>query len=61
MSDNISLSASDVALAKPDPFGLWHDRHGDPKLKDPEDEYAVEKGRCQVLTIDREKNSSIIV
>ncbi len=41
MSDNLSLSASDVALAKSDPFGLWYDCHGDPKLKDPEDEYDV--------------------
>jgi predicted RecB family nuclease len=37
----ILLSASDIALAMSDPFGLWHDRYGDPKLKDPEDEYAL--------------------
>jgi len=35
----IPLSASDIALAISDPFGLWHDHFGDPKLKDPEDEY----------------------
>ncbi len=36
-----SLSASDVSLALSDPFGLWHDHHGDLKLKDPEDEYKI--------------------
>jgi uncharacterized protein len=41
MTDPIVLSASDVSLALSDPFGLWHDRHGDPKFKDPEDEYAL--------------------
>jgi uncharacterized protein len=35
------LSASDVALAASDPFGLWHDHHGDPQLKDPEDEFDM--------------------
>jgi len=28
------LSASEVALAESDPFGLWHDHYGDEKLKD---------------------------
>ncbi|HUK56069.1 MAG TPA: TM0106 family RecB-like putative nuclease [Nitrospiria bacterium] len=41
MADPFVLSASDVALALSDPFGLWHDHHGDPRLKDPEDEYAL--------------------
>lgn len=41
MADLIVLSASDVALALADPFGLWHDHHGDPKFKDPEDEYSL--------------------
>ncbi|MBI3994718.1 MAG: TM0106 family RecB-like putative nuclease [Nitrospirae bacterium] len=40
MADPILLSASDVSLVLSDPFGLWHDKHGDSKLKDPEDEYA---------------------
>jgi len=35
------LSASDVSLSLSDPFGLWHNRFGDQKLKDPEDEYAL--------------------
>lgn len=38
---SIMLSASEVALALADPFGLWHDHYGDPRLKDPEDEYAL--------------------
>ncbi len=37
----ILLSASDISLAISDPFGLWHDHYGDPKLKDPEDEYSL--------------------
>jgi predicted RecB family nuclease len=37
----IVLSASDISLAISDPFGLWQDHHGDPKLKDPEDEYDL--------------------
>jgi len=41
MTGPIVLSASDVSLALSDPFGLWHDHHGDPRLKDPEDEYAL--------------------
>ena len=40
MAGPIVLSASDVSLALSDPFGLWHDRHGDQRLKDPEDESA---------------------
>ncbi|MBI3596960.1 MAG: TM0106 family RecB-like putative nuclease [Nitrospirae bacterium] len=40
MSDPWVLSASNVALALSDPFGLWQDRHGDPGLRDSEDEYA---------------------
>ena len=27
------LSASEVALAESDPFGLWHDHYGDENLK----------------------------
>lgn len=41
MADPIILTASEIALALSDPFGLWHDHHGDPRLKDPEDEYAL--------------------
>src|SRR3970040_584095 len=41
MTGPIVLSASDVSLALSDPFVLWHDHHGDPRLKDPEDEYAL--------------------
>lgn len=41
MDRPVGLSASDVSLALSDPFGLWHDHHGDPKLKDPEDEYDI--------------------
>ena len=41
MAGLIILSASDISLALSDPFGLWQDHHGDPKLKDPEDEYAL--------------------
>ncbi len=37
----ILLSASDISLAISDPFGLWHNHHGDPTLKDPEDEYDL--------------------
>jgi uncharacterized protein len=40
MTSPIVLSASDVSLALSDPFGLWQDHHGDPRLKDPEDEYS---------------------
>ena len=29
------LSASDISLAISDPFGLWHNHHGDQKLRDP--------------------------
>jgi len=32
------LSASEIALAESDPFGLWHDHYGDESLKDPVDE-----------------------
>ena len=35
------LSASDISLAISDPFGLWHEHHGDQKLKDREDEYDL--------------------
>jgi predicted RecB family nuclease len=41
MAGLIVLSASDVSLARSDPFGLWHDRYGDPRLRDPEDEYTL--------------------
>lgn len=37
----MNLSASDIALATSDPFGLWHNHHGDQKLKDPADEYDL--------------------
>lgn len=33
------LSASDVSLALSDPFGLWHNHHGDQKLRDPVDDF----------------------
>lgn len=33
------LSASDVSLALSDPFGLWHNHHGDQKLRDPIDDF----------------------
>ncbi len=35
------LTAYDVSRAVSDPFGLWHDHHGDQNLKDPENEYAL--------------------
>ena len=41
MVSPIILSASEVSLAHSDPFGLWHDHHGDIRLKDPEDDYAL--------------------
>ncbi len=34
------LSASEVAMVESDPFGLWHDHHGDENLKDPVDEFG---------------------
>jgi len=34
------LSASDVALAESDPFGLWHDHYGDEDLREPVDDLA---------------------
>lgn len=37
----MNLSASDVSLAISDPFGLWHNHHGDQNLKDPTDEYDL--------------------
>ena len=37
----MSLSASDISLALSDPFGLWHNHHGDPKLKDSLDEFDM--------------------
>jgi hypothetical protein len=37
----MNLSASDVSLALSDPFGLWHNHHGDQNLKDPLDEFAM--------------------
>ena len=42
------LSAYDIARAISDPFGLWHDHHGDESLRDPENEYGrflQEQGR----------------
>jgi hypothetical protein len=49
----MNLSASDVALATCGPFGLWHNHHGDHKLKDPPDEYALFL-REQGLRIEKE-------
>jgi len=40
VSHRIVLTASEISLALSDPFGLWHDRHGDPRFKDPEDEFT---------------------
>jgi predicted RecB family nuclease len=40
MSGRLVLTASDVSLALSDPFGLWQNHHGDPKFKDPEDEFT---------------------
>src|SRR3989338_398346 len=37
----MNLSASDVSLAISDPFGLWHNHHGDQNLKNPTDEYDI--------------------
>lgn len=37
----MKLSASDVSLAVYDPFGLWHNHHGDQKLKDSLDEFDL--------------------
>lgn len=34
------VSASDVSLAVTDPFGLWHNHHGDRSLRDEVDEYG---------------------
>lgn len=41
MTNSFTLSASEVALALSDPFGLWQDHHGDTRLRDPEDEYVL--------------------
>ena len=49
----IVLSASDIALALSDPFGLWHNHHGDRKLMDPEDEYDLFLAQ-QGLRVERE-------
>ncbi len=49
----IVLSASEIALAMSDPFGLWHNHHGDRKLQDPEDEYDLFLAQ-QGLRIERE-------
>ena len=35
----IQLSVLDVSLALSDPFGLWQEHYGDPRLRDPEDGY----------------------
>ena len=53
MASPINLSASEISLAASDPFGLWHDHHGDPKLKDKEDDYALFL-RDQGLRIEKE-------
>jgi len=47
------LSASEVALAESDPFGLWHDHYGDEKLRDPVDEFG-EFLREQGIRVERE-------
>jgi len=47
------LSASEVALAESDPFGLWHDHYGDEKLKDPVDEFG-EFLREQGIRVEQE-------
>ena len=49
----IVLSASDISLAISDPFGLWHNHHGDQKLQDKEDEYDLFLAQ-QGLRIERE-------
>jgi len=54
------LTARDLSMALTDPFGLWHEHHGDVKLKDGEDEYTnflKEQGmRCeQALLTSRHK------
>jgi predicted RecB family nuclease len=49
----IVLSASDISLAISDPFGLWHNHHGDRKLQDPEDEYDLFLAQ-QGLRVERE-------
>jgi len=47
------LSASEVALAESDPFGLWHDHYGDENLKDPVDEFG-EFLRAQGIRVEQE-------
>lgn len=41
MSDIEVLSASDVSLSLSDPFGFWHSKFGDKRLRDPEDDYSL--------------------
>jgi len=53
MGNIIMLSASDVSLVLSDPFGLWQNRYGDPKLKDPLDEYDLFL-REQGLRVEKE-------
>jgi len=47
------LSASEVALAESDPFGLWYDHYGDESLKDPVDEFG-EFLREQGIRVEQE-------
>ena len=53
MGNIIMLSASDVSLVLSDPFGLWQNRYGDQKLKDPLDEYDLFL-REQGLRVEKE-------
>jgi hypothetical protein len=53
MSGRLVLAASDVSLALSDPFGLWQNHHGDPKFRDPEDEFT-EFLQEQGLRIEKE-------
>ncbi len=47
------LSASEIALAESDPFGLWHDHYGDESLRDPVDEFG-EFLREQGIRVEQE-------
>ncbi len=47
------LSASDISLAISDPFGLWHNHHGDQKLRDPIDDFDLFL-KEQGLRVERE-------
>ena len=59
----IAISVSDLATALSDPFGLWHDHHGDPALKDPEAEYDLflkEQGRRVELELLRKRHPAYV-